>query len=173
MKRSLEQGPIGKRNQTAQSRAVDLLARRDRSRAELEGLLERAGYLLEEIEAALKRVVELGYLNEERLACAVIRSERLAGRGPRAAWQKLKRRGIRGFSLERVQAEWRGEQPAESSGGSQECQPELEVARAFVLRRYPNFDGDPKQARRALGALVRRGFSFEVARTVLNKLLPA
>lgn len=145
-------------DKTAYQVALQRLASREMSLSELESSLTRKGFGSAEIQAALRRVVELGYLNEERLALALIRDTRLARRGPRAAWLKLKKKGILGWTLERVIAEWR------DSGAD----PELEVARAWVMRRYPGFENDPKKAQRALGALVRRGFSFEQAKKALS-----
>lgn len=45
-----------------------LLSGRDKTRAQLRAALERKGFGVEEIEAALRRVVELGYVDEARVA---------------------------------------------------------------------------------------------------------
>jgi regulatory protein len=153
---------------SAYTAALDVLARRDRSLAELSQSLSRKGFQETEVAQALQRVVELGYLNEERLAESIVRDSRLAGRGPRAAWLKLRRRGIGGWSLERVQQQWRGESVEAS---------ELAVASEYVKMRYPGFSGDPiedrKVSRRAMGALVRRGYSFEVAQAAVREAMAA
>ncbi len=157
-------GQVTEARKTAYALALDALARRDRSLSELESLLLRKGFAAEEVEQALRRVVELGYLNEERLAGSLIRDSRLAGRGPRAAWIKLKQRGVEGWSLERVQELWKGD--ASGPEGSEFS--ELETARAWIERRYPGFAEDRKEARRAMGALVRRGYSFDVAQAAVR-----
>lgn len=155
--------------------ALDYLARRDRSIAEVESHLEAKGVASEEIAEALKRIVSLGYLDEDRLARALVRDTRMASRGPRAAWLKIRRKKIEGWSIERVTEEWRlGQDSAfaprigsvsDEEGGTD---PELEVALAFIRRRYPDHATDRKQAQRALGALLRRGFSFEKAKQALG-----
>ena len=45
---------------------------------------------------------------------------------------------------------------------------ELDAAREIVGRRYPDSGKDKKEAQRAFQALVRRGFSFQVAREALK-----
>ena len=155
--------------------ALDYLARRDRSIAEVESHLDAKGVATEEIAEVLKRIVSLGYLDEDRLARAMVRDSRLASRGPRAAWLKIRRKKIEGWSIERVTEEWRlGQDSAfaprldsdpDEDGGRD---PELEVALAFVRRRYPDHATDRRQAQRALGALLRRGFSFEKAKQALG-----
>src|SRR3954466_11645940 len=45
---------------------------------------------------------------------------------------------------------------------------ELAVAKGVVSRRYPRAGEDPAVAKRALQALLRRGFSYEIAREALR-----
>lgn len=157
--------------------ALDYLSRRDRSIAEVESHLESKGVGGEEIAEVLKRIVALGYLDEDRLARAMVRDSRLASRGPRAAWLKIRRKKIEGWSIERVTEEWRLGQdsafalrpdPDPDPDEDVRRDPELEVALAFVRRRYPDHATDRRQAQRALGALLRRGFSFEKAKQALG-----
>lgn len=143
--------------------ALAHLARRDRSMAEMAQYLERKGFDTAGIEPVLQRLVQLGYLNEERLAGALVRETRASGRGPRAAWLKLRKKGIEGWSLERVVTVWRESGAEAGAAGA-----ELEAALAFIRRRYSGYSEDPRQARRAMGALIRRGFSIDVARKAVE-----
>jgi len=148
--------------------ALDCLGRRERSAKELEVFLVKKGIGQAEIAAVLQRLVELRYLDEERLAAALIRDTRMAGRGPRAAWLKLKKRGVAGWGLERVETVWR-ESSGSALGPVEQVQAsELDLALAFIRRRYAGYASDRKQASRALGALVRRGFSVSVARKAIG-----
>lgn len=147
--------------------ALAHLARRDRSMAEMAQYLGRKGFDAAGIEPVLQRLVQLGYLNEERLAGALIRETRASGRGPRAAWLKLKKKAIEGWSLERVVTAWRESGPTESAKAGT-AGAELEAALAFIRRRYSGYGEDPRQARRAMGALIRRGFSIDVARKAVQ-----
>lgn len=155
--------------------ALDYLAQRDRSLFEVEAKLKTKGVGDEQIPPVLERLVSLGYLDEERLARALVRDTRMASRGPRTAWLKIRHKKIEGWSLERVTEEWRqgqdsafGVRPELSPESCQEADPELEVALAFIRRRYPEHKTDRKQAQRALGALLRRGFSFDKAKEALG-----
>ena len=153
------------------------LARRERSLSEMRTYLasklgsdEEDPGSSELIEQVLQKLVSLRYLDEERMANALIREQRLQSRGPRSAWLKLKSKGIAGWSLERVELAWR-------SGDviSINSENEVETARRWALRRYRGlFSGDNRKERqRALAALVRRGYSFSIARQALELSEPA
>ena len=138
---------------------------------------------MDRVDLVLQKLVSLRYLDEERMAGALIREQRLQARGPRSAWLKLRKRGISAWSLERVEALWREsedsslvsspEAPLPSSG-------EVETARRWALRRYrglaePVLPADrearaewQREKRRALAALVRRGYSISVAMRALD-----
>jgi regulatory protein len=81
------------------------LARRDRSAAELEAQLERRGIDAEEREAAVGRLTELGYIDDERFARN--RAEALAerGYGDAAIVHDLEQRGIGADVVEQALAE--------------------------------------------------------------------
>ncbi len=175
-------------------RALKRLARRDRSLAEMrsfllqpsrgrpgEDELTQEGFS-QQIDEVLRVLVERRYLDEDRLAEALIRDQRLQSRGPRSAWMKLKKRGIEGWTLDRVEQVWRTVESAHSfsaddgpreSSDSRSDQDEVETARRWVLRRYRGLQGATgtelqRERQRALGALVRRGFSLQTARKVLQ-----
>ena len=70
-----------------------LLGGRAHSRVEIQRKLARRGYTSEEIDAALARLDQLGYLNDLSFAEGLVRT-RSASRGPRALSAELAKRGI-------------------------------------------------------------------------------
>ena len=70
-----------------------LLGMRAHSRVELLRKLGRRGYTAEEIDSAMVRLDELGYLNDRSFAEGLVRY-RSASRGPRALSAELAKRGI-------------------------------------------------------------------------------
>ena len=136
-----------------------LLARRAHSRVELLLKLTRRGYESAEIRSALRRLEELGYLDDQSFARALVR-RRGSLRGPRALSAELAARGV-----DRAQADTA---VAEFDGAEQ-----LAAATQIAERLYAR--------RPALGAreildqigtkLVRRGFSPSVARAACRAVL--
>jgi len=88
----------------ALERAAGALARRDHSRAELRGSLERRGVRAAASAEALETMARLGYLDDDRFAAA--RAERLAGRGygDEAIRADLERRGFETETIRRALA---------------------------------------------------------------------
>ena len=82
-----------------------MLARRDHSRVEMERKLARRGHTPEEIESALVRLVELGYLNDLTFAEGLVR-HRSVSRGPRALSAELAQRGIGRAQADRALASY-------------------------------------------------------------------
>ncbi len=80
---------------SAYQRALKLLARRDHFAAELREKLTRKGYPIDEVDAALARCVDLGLIDDEKLAhrFAAFRSAD-RGWGPRRLEAELRRRGV-------------------------------------------------------------------------------
>lgn len=70
-----------------------LLGRRAHSRAELQRKLGRRGYEEAEVERALRRLAELGYLDDRAFASAHVR-RRSSGLGPLALAAELAARGV-------------------------------------------------------------------------------
>ena len=82
-----------------------LLGGRAHSRVELQRKLARRGYSSEEVEAALARLDELGYLNDSSFAEGLVRV-RSASRGPRALSAELARRGVGRAQADRALASY-------------------------------------------------------------------
>lgn len=139
-------------------RAVDALARRARSRADLGRWLREREFAAPDIEAVLDRLVDLGLLDDHAFARGYARTRLAPGRGfgPRRVAAELSRRGVARSVVDAVLAEL-----ADDTGASDE----RTAARAVAARRAKSLRGlAPEVARRRLVAfLVRRGFGQGVA----------
>jgi regulatory protein len=82
-----------------------LLGGRAHSRVELQRKLTRRGYTSEEVDAALVRLGELGYVNDLAFAEGLVRV-RSASRGPRALSAELARRGVGRVQADRALASY-------------------------------------------------------------------
>jgi regulatory protein len=129
-----------------------LLARRAHSRVELLLKLTRRGYEGAAIRAALRRLQELGYLDDQAFARSFVR-RRGSVRGPRALSAELAARGVDRAEVDTAVAEF-GE--AEQVASATRIAERL-YARKPSLGQWEILD--------EIGTkLVRRGFSVAVAR---------
>jgi regulatory protein len=128
------------------------LAGRAHSRLELRRKLGRKGFEEDEVEAALDRLTELGYLDDEAFARALVR-RRSASRGPSALAAEL---GSKGISREGVSAAL-----ADLDQSAQ-----LEAATRLAERLYAEkpVPGYKEMLDRIGAKLLRRGYSGSVAR---------
>ncbi len=133
---------------SALSRALSLLARRGYSEAELRKKL--AGYPEAEVEAAIARLRDWGYLDDRAYAEAFVRA-RKARWGPAKLRFALRQRGVD----EAVIDEFVDEEDA------------LLRAVALLARRWARLGGDRAKAVRFLQS---RGFSLEVALAAYRRL---
>ncbi|MFH0915589.1 MAG: regulatory protein RecX [bacterium] len=148
----------------ARSRALRLLAARDRSRGEVESRLRKSGFDPEVIADTVTWLEGLGYLDDGRFA-ATYAAERLrAGWGERRVRAELRRKGVDRILVERsLEAEGVNAQAA-SEGA--------DALLAAVRRRFgAQFATDPDAAERRLsGFLVRRGYDWEMIGRVARAL---
>jgi regulatory protein len=136
-----------------------LLAGRPHARIELARKLARRGYDPEDVEAALSRAAELGYLDDAGFAAVLVR-HRAGSRGRRAIAAELASRGV-------------GREVAD--GALEALDPEIEVdaAMRWARRRAarltePSLDG----LLEAVGpSLLRHGFSPRVVREACRRAL--
>jgi regulatory protein len=133
--------------------ALRILTRRDYSQSELRQRLTDKGFDPARIEAALKRCLELGYLNDARYA--LNRATSLMNQG-RAVGKRvlldLRQHGVNEETANRAL-----EQAREA------CDEELLLA-SLLERRFANFDYDSapaKERRRVVHFLQRRGFTID------------
>ena len=82
-----------------------LLGRRPHSRVEIQRKLTRRGYSSEEVDSALARLDELGYLNDLSFAEGLVRV-RSTSRGPRALSAELAQRGVGRAQADRALASY-------------------------------------------------------------------
>ena len=126
-------------------KALGLLVRREHSRRELRRKLTDRGAEPGQSDVALDRLVELGYQDDDRFARALARTRAAAGYGPQRIRAELGTHALNAeqiaVALDACETDW----PA--------------AARELVARRYPGAKlADPKQRRKAIDFLLRRGF---------------
>ncbi|AEN74121.1 regulatory protein RecX [Rhodothermus marinus] len=147
----------------AQSVALRYLEHRPRTVQEVRRRLERAGFPVEVIDQMVARLEALGYLDDRAYARAYVQG-RLAGRGygPRRLQAELRRRGVPPDVVE-----------ATLDAALAETDP-LEIARPLARRRWKllcqNEPDRRKRRQKLIAFLQRRGFSSEIAYTLLREL---
>jgi regulatory protein len=135
--------------------ALDLafrhLTRRDRTVLEMRRFLEGKRVEPDAIDRALAQLEQEDYLNDERFACRFAEDKRLLEEwGADRIERRLLTLGVPP-SLARAAV-------AERDRGG-----ELEAACALLRRRFPALADDPRERRRAIGVLVRKGYEQELA----------
>ena len=151
----LEEVRVAGERTLAMNRALHFLGYRARSRKEVRDRLRRYGYGEGTVDAIVGRLEELGYLDDEEFARAVVR-EKSRRYGPRRVSAELRRSGV---DPELAQEVVEGEFASRN---------ELEEARSQAARRY-NKGGSDAEARRVYGVLTRRGYSAEVCAEVARE----
>ena len=137
---------------TALDAGLRLLARRAHARAELRLKLRRRGHAAEDVEEALRRLAELGYLDDRSFAEGHVRRRR-TGLGPLALSKELASRGVDRAVAETALAGFDAAAQLESATQLAE--------RLYGRRPSPGY----REMLNTVGAkLLRRGFSPAVAR---------
>jgi regulatory protein len=141
------------------ARAIGLLARRAHSQSELRRKLRMKGYQPEAIDAAMARLLELHYLNDQDFARGLVR-RRGAIRGPLALSAELAARGV---------------SRAETEAAVAEFDPEAQLLSATKLaeRLYARTPGiGYREMLNAVGTkLLRRGFPATIVRAACRSVL--
>ncbi len=145
----LDEARVAGERALAMNRALNFLAYRSRSEKEVRDRLVRYGYGGDTVDGVLGRLAELGYLDDEGFARTAA-SEKARKYGPRRVSADLRRGGVSGEIAQAAVEEVFRENP------------EQDVAREAVARRYNTSEGSDAQARRVYGFLMRRGFSADV-----------
>lgn len=138
-------------------RALKLLELRPHFRREVELKLERAGFEREAVDAALEKLVRLGYLDDAPIAR--IHAQTLASR--------------KGYGVARVRLELlrRGASPEAVTGALESLTPEGDLDRAREVTARWSRKSAPNRAALARH-LDRRGFDRRVIFTILKELAP-
>jgi regulatory protein len=155
MKRRPDREDSKKPKPSAYSKALGLLARREHSRRELKLKLRQGGYEGEEAGAALDRLGEQHYQDDDRFAEMLVRSRVAQGYGPMRVRAELKSHGLADARIREVldaaEVDWTA------------------VAAAQLRRRYgaPATADHEERVRRAQ-FLLRRGFPAATVRSVTH-----
>jgi regulatory protein len=137
-----------------------LLGRRDHSREELRRKLARRGHDQQVIEAALRRVTELGHVDDQAFARSYVR-RRASVRGPLAIAAELSARGIDRGSTETALADF---DPSEQLSSAIRL-----VERACV--REPDAITYRELLARVGNRLLRRGFSGNIVQAACRAVI--
>ncbi len=133
--------------EAAKQRALVLLDRRDYSRAELLRKLAEKGFEQAAAEAAVDRLVSLGFVDDARYAPIVVRHYAAKGYGAQRIRGELQRRGIPRALWDDAMAEM----PAQD-----------ETLDRLLCARLKGADlADRAALKRAADALQRRGYSWD------------
>jgi len=136
-----------------------LLARRAHSRLELRQKLHRRGYDPVDVEAALSRLAELGYVDDGAFARGLVR-RRSGVRGPRALAGELSARGIDRAGIAKALEGL--DEEAELAAATRLAE------RLYAARTLPSY----KEVLDRIGSrLMRRGFSANVVRAACRAVL--
>lgn len=157
--------------QAAMARALRFLGGRDRSRQEVRNYLVRAGFGSTVIEEVVARLENWGYLNDRRLAEEWISFRLARGQaGKERLRHELYRRGIAATTVNEVLAAI----SAETEGEAALAAAERWLGRTARADPVSGSQEDLAGLRRRLWAfLVRRGYTGEIARAVVDHLLPS
>ncbi|MBV2131569.1 recombination regulator RecX [Pseudomonas sp. MAP12] len=134
--------------------AMDLLARREHSRAELTRKLRQRGAAVELIDSALERLSEEGLLSDERFLESFIRSRAQAGYGPLRIRDELSQRGLPRAIVERALAD----SPIEWAANLRE----------LWRRRFAALPVDARERAKQGRFLLYRGFAHEAVSRLLR-----
>ena len=144
----------------ALDRAVAALARRNCSKGEIERLLRRGGYAEETVDMVLLKLEKNGLLNDSAFADQWVRYRAGQKYGPRKIQQELRGKGV----------------SPEDAEDALDIPEEEQLESALLLARkslkWANGESDLRKLRqKALSGIVRRGFSWDLARQAVDQVL--
>lgn len=145
---------------TPRDTAIQLLARREYSRAELARKLRQKPFDDDDINACLEALIEQGVQSDARMAESFVRSRIARGQGVIRIRGELRQRGVDQDTVtealaaveERESVDW------------------FELARDTLERRFSSPGDTPKERARRERFLAARGFDFEQIRYALSCL---
>jgi len=144
-----------KPKRSAYDKALGLLARREHSRKELKTKLRQGGYEGEETGAAIERLGEQQYQDDDRFAVVLLRSRIAQGYGPMRLRVELKSHGLADARIRELMAA---------------AEVDWNASAAAQLRRRYGKAGVADAAERSCRAqfLLRRGFAAATVRSVTH-----
>jgi regulatory protein len=155
MKRPPGKDDSAKPKRSAYDKALGLVARREHSRVQLKTKLRQSGYEGEETIAAIDRLGEQRYLDDERFAGMLLRSRIAQGYGPMRLRMELKTHGLGDAKIRELldaeEVDW------------------LASAANQLRRRYGSVGvADPVERTKRAQFLLRRGFDGSTVRSVTH-----
>ena len=139
----------------AWQRAVRLLAARDRSEQELRTRLAASGATAAIIERTVRRLRDLHYLDDRRVAHGAAEQARRRGHGSERVRTELTAKGIAESIVEAALAE--------------HFTDEIALARQALARRYPALPQSVTERAKAARFLLQRGFPEAVVLAILEE----
>jgi len=152
-----EESPETSEQSRSKIRAVKILGNRQLSSREMEKRLVRKGESEEAARETVQWLENIGAVNDVEYAAAIVRHYSTKGYGVARIKTELHKRGIQ-------RAMW------DDALTSLEGVETDEVTFQFLNKRLRGSD-DKNDLRRAIDALCRRGFSYEDARSAVNRYL--
>lgn len=154
------------------------LEARPRSIDEVRRKLVRDGYREDLVEAAVIRLQELGYLDDDAFARAWVESrDRARPRGEHALRRELELKGVDRSLVDAVLDDRRvaalARSTADADGDGETSSPDVAAAERLLRRKIPALlrEADPRRRRqRAYGLLARSGFSPDVCNVVSRRV---
>ncbi|WP_404830528.1 regulatory protein RecX [Shewanella colwelliana] len=129
--------------------AVGLLARRDYSRQQIKSKLIQKAFAIDEIEKALDRCTDNGFLDDSRFAALLLRSHISKGHGQNRIRQSMAQKGLSKSDIEttlnRSDCDW------------------FELAKSKALKKYANSGPitDQKERAKRVRYLLGQGFAYD------------
>jgi regulatory protein len=148
----------------ARKAAAGNMARKPKTRRELERYLHEKKFSAPAIEAALEQLTRSGTVDDQRVAERHVRQRRRKGdTGPRRLVAELRARGLDEATIR--------QQTATALEGV-DLQTECNALAAKAAPKYAPL-ADPKQRQKLANYLLRRGYDGELVRAALAQLAPA
>jgi len=136
------------------ARAANMISARPLSQKELQKRLVQKGSGEEDAAAAVEWLVDLGAVNDGEYASALVRHYSARGYGPLRIREELRRRGV----------------PRELWDNALEGRSDsVETLDALIQKKCKGNLGDPKERKRVVDALLRRGFSWSEVSSALGR----
>lgn len=140
--------------------AIQMLSRREYSRAELARKLQQKSFQPDEIDVCLNSLEEQNLQSDERFAESFIRSRILRGQGVIRIKGELRQRGV----------DQETSMTAFATVEEREAVDWFELARDTLARRFSSPGDTPKERAKRERFLATRGFNFEQIRYALSCL---
>lgn len=140
--------------------ALKLLSYRQRSEKEIYDKLKEKGYDLDKIDNAIQYCIERNYINDKVFAETFIRDKMNINKlGSQRIKYELIGKGVSKDIIDQVL--------------TPDYDVELEMAMELALKKMPSYKNDDYNAiyRKLGGYLQRRGYSFDIVRQVMNKVV--